>query len=159
VGRAQRAARVVRAGRLAGGRLPQPDRTGVSGMTTTQTRPAPVGSQPRGGSPLSKLLSLTRAMSRSFRRDRAALFFTLLFPLIFLVIFGGLFNSGGANKVDVIEVGSVPLIDNLSGDARNQVDQVLNITKTDDRAAALDKVRNGDEAGAIEQSGNTIVLH
>ncbi len=130
-------------------------------MTTTQTRPTPVASQPQrgGGSSLSKLLSLTRAMSRSFRRDRAALFFTLLFPLIFLVIFGGLFNSGGANKVDVLEVGSVPLIDNLSGDARHQVDQVLNITKTDDRAAAIDKVRNGDQAGAIEQSGNTIILH
>jgi ABC-2 type transport system permease protein len=131
-------------------------------MTTTQTRPAPVVSQPgepRTGGWLTKLLSLSRAMFLGFRRDRAALFFTLLFPLIFLVIFGGLFGNSGTGRVSVLEVGSVPLIDDLPADARTQVDQVLKITKTDDRAAALDKVRNGDDAGAIEQSGNNVVLH
>jgi ABC-2 type transport system permease protein len=131
-------------------------------MTTTQTRPAPVSSQPGEpptGSWLSKLLSLTTAMSRSFRRDRAALFFTLLFPLIFLIIFGGLFGNTGASPQKVLEIGSVPLIDQLPPDARAQLDKVLEITKTNDRAAALDKVRNGDDAGAIEQQGNTLVLH
>jgi ABC-2 type transport system permease protein len=116
------------------------------------------GKPPTGGW-FSKLLSLTTAMSRGFRRDRTALFFTLLFPLIFLIIFGGLFSQNTGSKVNVLEVGSVPLIDNLPAAARAQVDQVLQITKTDDRAAALDKVRNGDEAGAIEQSGNTITVH
>lgn len=131
-------------------------------MTTTQTRPAPVipaPEAPQTGSWLSKLLSLSSAMFRGFRRDRAALFFTLLFPLIFLVIFGGLFNNTGASPQKVLEIGSVPLIDQLPPDARAQLDKVLAITKTDDRAGALDKVRNGDDAGAIEQSGDTLVLH
>jgi ABC-2 type transport system permease protein len=108
---------------------------------------------------MSKLLSLASAMFRGFRRDRAALFFTLLFPLIFLIIFGGLFGNTGASPQKVLEIGSVPLIDQLPPDARAQLDKVLEITKTDDRAAALDKVRNGDDAGAIEQQGNTLVLH
>ena len=131
-------------------------------MTTTQTRPAPVTpapQAPQGGTWMSKLLSLSSAMFRGFRRDRAALFFTLLFPLIFLIIFGGLFNNTGASPQKVLEIGSVPLIDQLPPDARAQLDKVLAITKTDDRAGALDKVRNGDDAGAIEQSGNTLVLH
>jgi ABC-2 type transport system permease protein len=131
-------------------------------MTTTQTRPAPVTPAPQApqtGSWMSKLLSLASAMFRGFRRDRAALFFTLLFPLIFLIIFGGLFGNTGASPQKVLEIGSVPLIDQLPPDARAQLDKVLEITKTDDRAGALDKVRNGDDAGAIEQQGNTLVLH
>src|SRR6185437_9972207 len=103
--------------------------------------------------------SLASAMFRGFRRDRAALFFTLLFPLVFLIIFGGLFGNQGASPQKVLEIGSVPLIDQLPAADRAQLDKVLEITKTDDRAGALDKVRNGDDAGAIEQSGNTVVLH
>jgi ABC-2 type transport system permease protein len=129
-------------------------------MTTTETRPAPVESAAAtGGGQLTKLLTLSRAMFLGFRRDRAALFFTLLFPLIFLVIFGGLFGNTGSRQESVLEIGSVPLIDQLPPDARAQLDDVLKITKTDDRAAALEKVRSGDDAGAIEQSGNTLVLH
>jgi ABC-2 type transport system permease protein len=131
-------------------------------MTTTQTRPAPVTpapSAPQSGGWLTKLLSLASAMFRGFRRDRAALFFTLLFPLVFLIIFGGLFGNQGATPQKVLEIGSVPLIDQLPAADRAELDKVLEITKTDDRAGALDKVRNGDDAGAIEQSGNTVVLH
>jgi ABC-2 type transport system permease protein len=128
-------------------------------MTTTEVRPARATREaPTGGWP-AKLLSLARAMFLGFRRDRAALFFTLLFPLIFLIIFGGLFGHAGANQQKVLEIGPVPLVDQLPADARAQLDKVLKITRSDDRAAALDKVQGGDAAGAIEQSGNTIVLH
>ena len=43
------------------------------------------------------LLRLTAANIRSFTRDRAALFWTLAFPLIFVLLFGSIF-SGGNNK-------------------------------------------------------------
>ena len=43
------------------------------------------------------LLRLTVANIRSFTRDRAALFWTLAFPLIFVVLFGSIF-SGGSNQ-------------------------------------------------------------
>ena len=42
------------------------------------------------------LLLLTVANIKSFTRDRAALFWTLAFPLIFVVLFGSIF-SGGSN--------------------------------------------------------------
>jgi len=41
------------------------------------------------------LLNLTIANIRSFTRDRAALFWTLAFPLVFIVLFGTIFSERG----------------------------------------------------------------
>lgn len=46
---------------------------------------------------MNALLLLTVANIKSFTRDRAALFWTLAFPLIFVVLFGSIF-SGGNNQ-------------------------------------------------------------
>ena len=46
------------------------------------------------------LLLLTAANMKSFLRDRAALFWTLAFPLIFVVLFGSIF-SGGQGRRDI----------------------------------------------------------
>jgi ABC-2 type transport system permease protein len=101
-------------------------------------------------------MALTRAMLLNYRRDRAALFFTLLFPLIFLVIFGGLFKSSGIPKSSVILVGSVPIFEKAPTDGMNQV---LKISKSDDLAGSIAKVRNGDAAAAIEEHGDQLVVH
>jgi ABC-2 type transport system permease protein len=42
------------------------------------------------------LLPLTAANLRSFVRDRAALFWTLAFPVVFVILFGTIFSGGGA---------------------------------------------------------------
>lgn len=44
---------------------------------------------------MNALLALTVANIRSFLRDRAALFWTIAFPLIFIVLFGLIFSGGG----------------------------------------------------------------
>ncbi|MGH3994186.1 MAG: ABC transporter permease, partial [Pseudonocardiaceae bacterium] len=49
----------------------------------------------------STYVSLSRAMFRGFFRDRVAVFFTFLFPLMFLVVFGLLFRDAGASKVTI----------------------------------------------------------
>jgi ABC-2 type transport system permease protein len=113
----------------------------------------------RAGGRGTSFFSLARAMFLGFRRDRAGLFFTLLFPLIFLIIFGGLFKNSGTSKQSVLEVGSVPLIDQLPADARAELGHILKITKVTDRDAAVGKVRDGDDAAAIEQVGNRLVVH
>jgi ABC-2 type transport system permease protein len=41
------------------------------------------------------LIQLTLANARSFVRDRATIFWTLAFPLIFVVLFGSIFSGGG----------------------------------------------------------------
>jgi ABC-2 type transport system permease protein len=43
------------------------------------------------------LIQLTIANIRSFVRDRAALFWTLAFPLIFILMFGAIFTGGGSS--------------------------------------------------------------
>ena len=43
------------------------------------------------------LFALTVANIRSYVRDRAALFWTLAFPLVFIVLFGLIFQSSGTN--------------------------------------------------------------
>jgi ABC-2 type transport system permease protein len=103
--------------------------------------------------------SLSKAMLLGFVRDRAALFFTILFPLMFLVLFGGLLKDTGVSKVDVMQVGAVPVLDAMPADARAEFDKVVKVDRQDDEAAALRAVREGDVAAAIEQEGDTLVVH
>jgi ABC-2 type transport system permease protein len=105
---------------------------------------------------MTSLASLSRAIFLAYRRDRAAIFFTVGFPLMFLVLFGGIFKGASTSKVDVVEVGPVPIIDNLPADAQAQVDKVLKITKGSDLAAAQEKVRKGDAEAAVTQQGSQV---
>ncbi|MGC9668922.1 ABC transporter permease [Planosporangium sp. 12N6] len=104
-------------------------------------------------------VSLSRAMLLGFVRDRTALFFTILFPLMFLVLFGGLFKDQGESRSKVIEVGQVALLDAVPADAKAELAKVLDVTKMDDPAKALDAVRKGDYTASIEQQGDRVVLH
>jgi ABC-2 type transport system permease protein len=108
---------------------------------------------------MNKVLSLSLAMWKAYARQRSAVFFTVFFPLMFLVLFGGIFKSPGASKLDVLEVGSVSLIDQMPPAAQAELTKVLKITKSDNAATAEDKVRKGDYAAAIEQQGDTVVVH
>jgi ABC-2 type transport system permease protein len=105
------------------------------------------------------LTTMSRAMALGFFRDRTALFFTILFPLMFLVLFGGIFKNQSLPKSDVIEIGPVALLDQIPPVQRSQLDQVLKVEKSDDRDAALEKVRKGDVDAAVEQQGQKVVLH
>jgi ABC-2 type transport system permease protein len=98
-------------------------------------------------------------MLLGFVRDRTALFFTILFPLMFLVLFGGLFKNAGISKSKVLEIGPVAVIDQVPASARGELDKVLEVHRTTDAAAALASVREGDYAAAIEQRGDTVVVH
>src|SRR5512135_209635 len=41
---------------------------------------------------------LTQANLRSFFRDRAGLFWTIVFPLIFILLFGAIFSNAGSSR-------------------------------------------------------------
>jgi len=43
------------------------------------------------------VLTFVKINTKRFFRDRLAMFFTIVFPLVFLVIFGGLFKSENIN--------------------------------------------------------------
>ncbi|MDT4989651.1 MAG: type transport system permease protein [Micromonosporaceae bacterium] len=103
-------------------------------------------------------ISLSRAMVLGFVRDRTALFFTILFPLMFLVLFGGLFKNQGVSKSKIIEMGQVAVLDNAPADVRADLGKVVDITKMDDPAKALDAVRKGEYVAAVEQRDSTVVV-
>jgi ABC-2 type transport system permease protein len=103
--------------------------------------------------------TLAVAMWRGFIREKMTVFWIVLFPLMFLVLFGGIFTDSGQSKTDLVEVGDVALIDELPDSARAQFDDAFEVRQTDDLDAALADVREGDVDAAVEQQGDRIELH
>jgi ABC-2 type transport system permease protein len=107
----------------------------------------------------SPLRSLSRAMYLGFVRDRTALLFTILIPVLFLVLFGSIYKSSGTPKVSVIEVGRVALLDQAEAAAPGQLGKVLSVTHSADLSASLDAVRKGNDDAVVQQQGRTLVVH
>jgi ABC-2 type transport system permease protein len=108
---------------------------------------------------MTPFFSIAVAILRGFIRDKAAVFFAIIFPLMFLVLFGAIFDDTSAGKIDLIEVGDVALVDGLPKQALQAWDETFDVTKDDDLDAAVAEVRKGDADVAIEQRGQTLVAH
>jgi len=89
------------------------------------------------------LLPLTLANIKSFYRDRASLFWTLAFPVIFVFLFGSLFSGSGPTTFDV---GWVDQDDSAaSAQLRQSFTQVSLLALTDaSEEEALTQMRDGD---------------
>ena len=103
--------------------------------------------------------SLAVAISRGFWRDRASVFFAIVFPLMFLVLFGGILADQSQSRVDLVQIGDVTLVDDLPDGARGAFERTFEVSRARDRAAAIAEVRRGDADVAIEQDGDTLVAH
>ena len=103
--------------------------------------------------------SLSLAMLKGFLRDRQAVFFSVFFPLMFLVLFGGVFANQSQSKISLVEVGSVPLIDQLPAQAKASFDQSFDVQTSSSLSKALQDVKDGDVTIAIEQDGDKIIAH
>ena len=98
-----------------------------------------------------RVLLITRASARMFVRDRAALFFTFAFPLMFMLIFGSLFgNSSSKPSLDV--VGDGPLVVAL------KLSNAVRLKEQPDARTALKRVGNGDAPAALIVSRGTAQL-
>src|SRR5450759_4151270 len=85
------------------------------------------------------LLRLTSANLKSFTRDRAAMFWTLAFPLVFILLFGAIF-SGGTSRFTVAWVdgdGSPSSTALLSNPALANVFTLKTYATADDAIAAM----------------------
>jgi ABC-2 type transport system permease protein len=103
--------------------------------------------------------ALSLAIVKGFVRDKTSVFFAVVFPLMFLVLFGGLFADQTQSKVDMVVVGDVALIDDLPAEAGAAFRETFDVARSDDLDAAVSKVRKGDADVAIEMRGNTLVAH
>lgn len=104
-------------------------------------------------------LAVSVAILKGFVRDKASVFFAIIFPLMFLVLFGGIFNSTDAPRIETKIVGDVALVDDMPEGAREAFDETFDSSATDDRDGAIDEVRKGDLDLALEQDGDTLVAH
>lgn len=102
--------------------------------------------------------SLARAMLKGFFRDKMAFFFAVIFPLMFLVLFGGLLGNGGTSKTEIEQVGKVSVLDEAPKNVRAYLKESLDIHRTTDEEAAIRKVRKGDTDAMIMQRGDTLVV-
>jgi ABC-2 type transport system permease protein len=94
------------------------------------------------------LWALTLANMRSYVRDRAALFWTLAFPLIFIFMFGFIFQGGGESALNLgwVDEDGSPQAAQLREAFASQAGTEL----TDGtREAALDQMRGGDVDAVI----------
>ncbi|MEV0534173.1 ABC transporter permease [Kitasatospora sp. NPDC050463] len=131
-------------------------------MSAERTRGATVPAQRTSGGPsapdgqpererVSAFASLSRVMVVAFLRDRTAVFFVILFPLMFLLLFGTLLKGASSPHAKVVQVGAVQLLDSVQGDGRADLEKVLTISRSDDEAAALEQVRKGDLDAMIKE--------
>lgn len=103
--------------------------------------------------------SLSKAMALGLLRDRASVFFILIFPLMFLALFGALFKDAGVARATVVQVGAVEVFDEMPPKQRAALDDVLEIDRSGDRAEALEKVRDGDADAAVwEEPGGRVQM-
>ena len=94
------------------------------------------------------LVQLTIANIRSFVRDRAALFWTLAFPLIFIIMFGAIFSGGGEpdRAFGWVDDDRSP----RSAELRAAFDAASNLELVDaTEADALEQMRKGDLRAVI----------
>jgi len=102
------------------------------------------------------VLVLTKLNTRRFFRDRLAQFFAILFPLIFLFVFGGLSSSNGNNvsfRVAVINQSTSPFattfVKQLTDGKIFKVDPAVHSL-----SAAEDKLSRSQIDGIIVLPGN-----
>ena len=97
---------------------------------------------------MSALLALTVANIKSYVRDRAALFWTLAFPLIFIFMFGFIFQSGGESRLSlgwVDEDGSGAATQLRDAFVAQEGTELVDAVKDD----ALARMRQGDVDAVI----------
>lgn len=93
-----------------------------------------------------------RALQRRFIRDRMSLFFTFLFPVLFLLIFGSIFNNQDVSlKVAVINHSSSQFAEEFVQRAANAQDSPLEVkAEIDSLEMARQKLKHSEISAIIE---------
>src|SRR3954471_18423463 len=93
------------------------------------------------------LLLLTVANVKSFTRDRAAMFWTLAFPLIFVILFGSIFSGGNNQRsIGFADLDGTP----ASGQLKSAFDDSTGVTLVDGSEDDLvAKMKQGEVSAVI----------
>jgi ABC-2 type transport system permease protein len=100
-----------------------------------------------------RVYAMTIASLKMIVRDRTALFFSLLFPIVFITLFGLIFGNAGSSRPDLDVVGTGPLVSAL------EQSKAVKIHVQPDATTAIKRVHDGDETGALVLSGGSARLY
>ena len=99
-----------------------------------------------------KVLAIARANLLRLTRDRTALFFVFLLPMLLILVIGAAFGGGFNPRIAVLDLDGGPLAANLVDDLE-AIDNAR-ISEYPDRATILSDLRRDDlEAGVVIQAG------
>ncbi|HEX5147988.1 MAG TPA: ABC transporter permease [Candidatus Limnocylindrales bacterium] len=98
---------------------------------------------------MNALVALTIANIRSYVRDRAALFWTLAFPLIFIFMFGFIFQGGGESSLSLGWVDKDASSASAQLKAAFEAPDGVELTVTDE-SDALEQMRQGKVDAVLE---------
>lgn len=93
-----------------------------------------------------------RAQQKRFIRDKMSLFFTFLFPLIFLLVFGSIFNNQSTSfDIAIINNSQTEFAKSFVAGAKgNAKDSILKIKEVKDMSEARKKLKHSELNGIIE---------
>ncbi|GGM51021.1 hypothetical protein GCM10012275_22380 [Longimycelium tulufanense] len=131
---------------------PPPSTTDLSSRIQQRTPPPEAEEQPDNGAWINSFRSLSAAMAKGFARDKVGVFFTFLFPLMFLVVFGLLFRDDSATKTRIAVVGDGPVVAALQRAGAVDLERMGSATE------AVAKVQRGDVPAALVVNGNAVQL-
>ena len=97
------------------------------------------------------ILGQVQAFQRRFLRDKVSLFFTFLFPLIFLFVFGSIFKNQTVNfKVGIINHSHSQFAQQFVDNATKGKDSVLKVKDVKGLDDAKEKMKRSQIDGIIE---------
>lgn len=92
-----------------------------------------------------------RALEKRFMRDGMSLFFTFLFPLIFLLVFGAIFNNQTTSfDVAIINHSQSEFAKQFVEQAKANKDTTLKVKDVKDMQEAREKLKHSELSGIIE---------
>lgn len=97
-------------------------------------------------------LALVRALWLSWLRDRAQVFFNIVLPLMFLVLLGLVYGSGGDAVPRVLTVGDSALSESVDTDE-------LEFDEVADLDAALSELEEGSADAAVVREGDDLTVY
>ena len=102
-----------------------------------------------------------RASCKGFLRDKMSVFFAIVFPLMFLVLFGGdLRRTRASRKIDLVRSATSRSSTSCRRARRQAFDETFEVTQhRRPGRRASHEVRKGDADVAVEMRGDTLVAH
>jgi ABC-2 type transport system permease protein len=96
--------------------------------------------------PFYTVITFAKLNTRRYFRDRTAIFFTVLFPLIFLFIFGGIFGKGGdvSFRVALLNQSDSQISKSFVDEAKKQTKLFKIDANATDLSAAKEKMNRGE---------------